>query len=736
MFRIQIRIAAAIVLIASTMFAAPPLMAGETTDQLNKALSHMDRWLGRSDQGPGWDRYLRRDDLRAEVAKGDAASRQTVSEILAKYQSGVDGLEDYHFADVAKALAAWQETLLPSAGELSALAQSASGEFQSMTEADVAAAKTALAASTEALGAWLDRHGENGQAWKTFLQFSDLEAALAADETDPVAFEKVSRKFTADEDGLEMPQYTAVRDGLRKFVDTYQAANNPNVKKQYEQQTAVLAKLLEKGPIQADYREREAIGQRLAFFERMGQADTLVRAVRGHHSYPNLSGYVTEKVIALGSSYEVNETKKGIRENILGTSLTIDAETTAQVSADVIPNDDRAMFQLTLSGVITSDAVGYNRGVTIWTKGTSDFTARKSFYIDENGVSADRATAKARTKTKVTGLAAKRRIIERIAWRKVGKQKGAAERAGARKTEQRVSTEMDREVSEMLEDSKRQFNEGFRDPLVRRAAYPEVMDFRSTDDLIRLNMLQASASQLGAPTPMPELVVENDMAVRLHESLINNFASTLYAGRTLTSEEVEKESKNSAFLKNLQKKQEEKRKARGEEKDPAADQPWAITFAKRHPVTVVFQDGGVRFTIRGTRFEGDGPVQERAMSIWAVYKFELADNQGLKLVLQEWDVVPTSVENGGRIKPADEPLRQKLKTRFGKLLKDVELDPLEMPGQFARAGKFAYKKVSSEGGWFSLALDQIPGTDFNADRMARAPQADAESDNAEATQAN
>ena len=700
--------AIAILLLLAVAYCPSTLFADDTSGELDQALSQMDRWLGKSDQGPGWHRYLRTEELRSEIAKGNVASRQLVGQILAKYESGAKGLNDYHFANVTKALAAWRnESLLPAIAELPDLALAA--EFSEKTDSDVAKSRKRVNRDSQTLGNWLDRHGDNGQRWKSYLNFADLETELAKDEPDTAKLEAVVRQFAGDKNGLEMPKYLAVWDSLRSYIDTYQAANNPQVKERYQQQAKVLAKLLQELPEKSTFRERDAIGQRLAFFERMGQADTLVRAARGHHSHPNFSGYVSEGVLAAGTHRQVNQTKKGIRDSILGTSLIINAETNAEVTADVVANDQQAEFQMLLTGVISTDAVGTNRGVTIYTEGESQIEAQKAFYIDENGLSADATTAKAKSNNRITGLSAKRKFIERIAWRKIGQQKGAAERIGARKTEQRVGEEMDREAESLLADADEKFNEGFREPLVRRAAFPKILDFSSTDDAIQLTMLQASSRQLGAPTLLPPLAVENDLGVRLHESLINNYASTLYSGRTLTSEEVEKESKNSPLLQRFREKQDAKRKARGEAEpeDKQEDANWAITFARRNPVTVEFNDGNVRLTIRATRFEGDGPIQERNMSIWVVYKFELAANQGLKLVLQEWDVIPTSVENGGRIKPADEPLRQKLKTRFKKLFTDVELDPLELPGQFEKAGLLAYKKVAADNGWFSLALDRM-----------------------------
>ncbi|REJ93223.1 MAG: hypothetical protein DWQ35_10730 [Planctomycetota bacterium] len=719
MHRLRFSTVVAFPLVMLVLVISAPLSAAEVPPDLTEAYADMEAWLGRYPQGPGWHRYLHTEQLRAEMAKGEAADREQVAAILAKFRSGAKGLDDHHFVNVAKALARWHdEHLLPPADELVELARADSETFIEMDADDVATAKQTLASATDTLGSWLDRYGDNGARWKRFLNFSDLEAQLAASEPDLAVLEGVARQFTSDTNGLEMPKYLAVRDALRVYLDTHQVAHNPTIKQQVQQQTKVLTRLLEKPTGELTVREREAIGQRLAFFERMGQSPTLVRAVRRHHSHVNFAGYVTEDVVAAAGYRDVDRSQEGIRDSVLGTSLIIDAKTKAEVTADVVPNEERAAFQLLLTGVVRTDAVGFNRGVTIYSTGRSTISGRKMFFLDENGLSTEPATARARTNNHIDGISAKRRFVERIAWRKASKQKCAADRIGARKTARRVRADMDDEATDRLADAKRKYEDGFRDPLVRRAAFPEVMKFRSTDEVLQLELLQASRKQLGAPQTMPALEVSNDIGMRMHQSLINNLAASLYAERTLTSEEVEKESENSPLMRRFKEKQRAKREAAGEA-DDELDKPWAITFAKR-PITVEFFDGQVKLTIRGTRFEGDGPVNERDMSIWVVYKFELGDNQGLKLALQEWDVVPTEVETGGRIEFADEPLRQKLKKRFAEIFKDVELDPLELPGEFKKAGQFAYSQVQAEEGWFSLGLDRIPGTGAIKDRVAKA----------------
>ena len=83
--------------------------------------------------------------------------------------------------------------------------------------------------------------------------------------------------------------------------------------------------------------------------------------------------------------------------------------------------------------------------------------------------------------------------------------------------------------------------------------------------------------------------MENDLAVQVHESLVNNFAAALLSGVTLKEEDVQKQAIDLLGKLPEQLKSEEDR------------DPWSITFAKIRPVTIKFADNGFQVTIRGQR---------------------------------------------------------------------------------------------------------------------------------------
>ena len=110
------------------------------------------------------------------------------------------------------------------------------------------------------------------------------------------------------------------------------------------------------------------------------------------------------------------------------------------------------------------------------------------------------------------------------------------------------------------------------------------------------------------------------MIVRIHESMINNFALDALGGMTVHEEKLQE-----AVIDMLGRLPE---KLKGDEDQ----EPWAITFARRQPISVTFADDGFKITIRGSEyFKGEAAYP--AMDVTATYKIEKTAT-GFKVVRQ------------------------------------------------------------------------------------------------------
>jgi len=729
--------------------SATPSWAADPSEKVSSALADLEKWLGTSDFGKTWNAYLKTDQLKDALAKPEQADPSQLAAILAQYNSGASGLDKPRFVAVKEALSKWHaarlDSTLPTRDDLSTLAEKIQDQMGVKTGEDVQRAKAQLKLTVAALGSYLNAHGRVGRDWKRYLQWNNLEAVLAAEDPKDEDVRAVLDRFEADKDGLEMPQYIAVRDALRKYYYTDQAQDLGNVGrslvervKQLPAEPRLQALLKDYGP-ETNHIGAVKIGAYMGELERFHQAPILVRAVRKHLSHPNLAAYVRDDLVIAAMGEKLDETIK-VRENILGTSIYGNGHLTGELAASLVPDDRKGQIRMALTGVTKTKTTGYNGPVTLWSHGETQLEGSTLILLTSDGVSHTPATGKAVTKNQVDGLSARLRLVERAAWKRVGQSQGAAQREASAKATARLKERMNSQADENLAKANHDYAYKFRDPMIRRSAFPTLLDIKTTAKAIEILMQQAASDQLGAPAPPATLEQNHDMAVRLHESLVNNLAATRLGGQTLTDksaaeagqtqeqaeklkERINKEKARNRAERFAKMTDEEKKVEMARREKADKEQKFSIKLAELNPVSVEFRDGKVRFTIRGTSFEGiDGRrYDEHPMSIWGVYHLEKAKDGGLTLVMKDqdkdWGVLTTQAEYGGAAEAGAEILRAKLKARFGDIFIDlyrIELEPLLLPGKLERAGRLAYKEADSQGGWLTLAWD----------RLAKAPPGD------------
>lgn len=725
-------------------------VAAEPSRDVATAVGELDRWLGSSDYVKTWNIYLLTDQLKGELAKPDQADPKKLAAVLARYDSGASGLDKPRFVAVRTALAQWvearEESTLPARAELPKMAEKIQDQLGPKTEAEVARSKEELRVAANRLGEYLDANGRKGSDWKRYLLWQRLSAALAAKTPDNKDVKTVLDRFEADKDGLEMSQYIAVRDALRKYYHMEQARNLSNVGQGLIKRVEGLpaeprlqALLKDYGP-ETKHVGAVKVGAYMGELERFHQAQTLVRAVRRHLSHPNLTAYASADFIAAALGEHLNEQIE-VEENILGTYVTGTGHLTGDLAATLVPDEQKGAIRVALSGTTKTKTTGYNGPVAIYSSGVTQLEGATQIEMTPEGVSHTSATGKAVTKTNVEGLSTKRngpigRIIERAAWKKVGESKSEAEQIAAQRATKRLKERMNQQADKSLSKANHDYAYKFRDPMIRRSAFPSLLSLKTTASAIELLMQQAAADQLAAPTAPQPLEQKHDMAVRLHESFANNLIATRLGGQTITDksaadsgqtpEQAEKmkaninKQKARNRVERFAKLNDEEKKvemARREKADK--EQKFSMTLARLNPVSVEFRDRHVKVTIRGTVFEGiDGRTyDEHPMSIWALYKIDIAENGGLSLVMNDldsdWGVMTTQAEYGEPAAPGAEILRAKLKARFGDIITDlyrVELDSLLLPGNLERAGRLAFKQADSQGGWLTLAWDRMAKT--------------------------
>ncbi|MHC4180602.1 MAG: hypothetical protein ACYSWU_24145, partial [Planctomycetota bacterium] len=519
-------------------------------------------------------------------------------------------------------------------------------------------------------------------------------------EPDLEVLDAVYRRFTAGHEGLELVWFLDVRDALRRYKEMAPNVGDPAVQARYGKLLDFLAERL--GAYAAGPTAEDAllIGQAVRQLEEFRQAPELVAAIRHHYLRPNLLMSVSADVIAAGIEYPVDETAP-VREVILGTDIYGTGHTTGRVRAELLAEESRAVIEAVFRGTVKSRNVGYNGPVKIFSNASTRAKARKRLWIDATGLGSRPAVSSAVTKTTITGIQARRggRCIERLAWKRTCKQKAQAECIAARRAERRLSDQIDQRAEENLSKANRAFTDKFRKPLVDRRLFPQQLRFTTSRTSLQVVSLQADDSQLAAPTAPPELPEGCDLALSLHESAINNLASSALAGMTLRDEGFE-----AAVVQLLGELPEQL-------KPDEEQQGWGIAFWRRRdrqPLSVSFAEGGFRVTIRGRRFYRDDESHP-GMNVTAIYKI-VQTGQEFRAVRQgDLEILPPDFKPGQTLGADKIAIRKLLERRFGKVFKkEIMGEGFVLPGKWSQAGKMSSVHLASEDGWLTIGWKRTP----------------------------
>ncbi|MDA1039577.1 MAG: hypothetical protein O3A37_04720 [Planctomycetota bacterium] len=603
------------------------------------------------------------------------------------------------FAGVAVAAAVVLAGWLPppvAATDLATVAANPLGEgeaFRSPSAADMDAAAAKVRAAMTPLDSLL-RRSKSGEAWKAYLDWPTLtEQAAAGSNADPATLLRIYRRLDAEENGLEMPEFAAVRRAVGGYLDAVDAATNPAAEKVLAQRLTKLTETLTEAATTGTTESLESLGPLLARLEGSRQAPATVARVRSAVSRPNLYLDVDENLLASAVNRIVDE-HAPVNDTILGTRVRGMGHTTGFVLLDFVPSLNAAVVDLVLDATNHSSTRSSKGPVTVHTQGTTTLDARKRIMIDDQRVTSLPATASADVNTRTAGIGVKskfaKNLIRKMASKKIAEIRPQAEAISRGRAEARARQQFEAQTSGALAQAASDYQTKFRRPLLERGWYPEMLHLTTSDSTMSVVARKALSDQIAAFTAPPAVDPDAILAARVHETMVNNAAEITLGGRTITQQFVEDQIKknNGTLPESLA-------------NDP--DQPpWSITFAKRLPVQLDADDDRVKVTVRGSRFTS-GDREFPAMDIWAAYRIEPA--AGTIRLVRDGDVQiypPGFVPGGGeKLSVAETSLRRILQKRFNKVFKEVvDVEPLDLPGELKHAGPLPMEQlVARKDGW-------------------------------------
>jgi hypothetical protein len=597
-------------------------------------------------------------------------------------------------------LAAVLPAQAPPAQPLPELVRSARNAFRPLAQFDVNRRRAELAAAVERLDRYLATGGANGNNWKRFLRWDEMRAELPRGlNADIDVLDEVQTLYTSGHAGFEMPIYADVGRALRRYIDALDTFRNPEARSHYEARIDALAADVE-AYLQNPGADTHRAGMILGELAASGQAPQIIQAARRQMSHPNVLIEANEQVVAAGIANPVNDVGP-VTDVILGTRIRGTVQTVGYVDAELGNTSQYAAIDILMLGTAYSRTVGYNGPAVIHSTGVTGLGGRKRLILDQYGMRSYPAASNARTRTTITGVGVTAKflpeLVQKIANKRVYQSKSQAEAIAGRHAQARLNSRMDNQSLNLISQANRDFWTKFRNPLLRVGAFPERINF-STAGRLRIQATRADAYQLGAPTPAPETTSPADVTVRLHQSTINNFGSTVVAGRTVTRDEMNR------LMKTMTGRI-------PEELQDEEERDWSITFAVERPIELAIDEGGLRVTIRGDEYtSGDNAYP--AMNVTARYQLEKNDRGGLRAVRQgELEIYPPDFKPGvDQLSSSQQSLKTILERRFGKLFKpelpDQPTAGLELGGRWKQLGPLPLVALSADDGWLSLGWNK------------------------------
>lgn len=474
--------------------------------------------------------------------------------------------------------------------------------------------KQDLLAATDVLDGYLDSI-DGGVGWKKYLRttevravasgadpagilaqinpvFAKLEAASKSDDAAIRAFAAAPALQTYHRDlGRAVGILTRVAGGtnqdevrnqLQKLItglETYEAGSNTAAAVQVRQAYDALRSLT------ADNGERLTI------------------ALRQHYFNSNVQFALSEgffnRVLAKSQTEDGN-----VRDFVLGADVYGSQTTTTFSSFDLLPSEHNAVIRINLTGNVNTNTEAYKSSVIIYSNGHNEFFANKDIFFDGVSFSTQPASIQVSASSQPVGASTKADripllggIARNLAMDGALKKQPEAEAIAAERVSSRVAPEFDSAVDSQFYELNNKLQEKVVGPLKSDNLYPDYKASRTTDTELQLFSRLMADNELAGDANPAASIADGEVALRVHESLINNALDRLQlAGKMMSDEEFH------LFLEGKLSKLRKKPVNLAEPPPATAPDaelyPQAFIFADQDPLRVKVADGKITMIIR------------------------------------------------------------------------------------------------------------------------------------------
>ncbi len=410
---------------------------------------------------------------------------------------------------------------------------------------DPKAAKTRLVTQMQFFERYLGgAESTNAKAWFKFLMWKELLAEVAKNEPNLRTLTDVELRYQQNIPGLEYAPFQDMRRAIAEYIDAERFGGNPEgTIKALDEQLVRLIKTVDPQSEATELERSREIGQIADYLISSNQAPELVAAFRSAYSQPNVRVMVGESFVNRAIGRPVNQPNP-VDECVLGTRVLGNSIINGNVFADLVPQNNGVGLQLTLSGQFASNNIGYNRGVKVYTTGSSPVYASKRITITPEGTQTQPAVASTNLQTNINEIEHRLRIVRRIATRKAAEQQPEANAIGQYRLQTRLARQFNDQIEQQLAqgggnlDGLNRLNQE-RVELKRLGVPKPTWSLNSSNSHIHATFKEAAAAQLAAPIGLPVNLSNSNITAEVHQSLPMNLAESVLGGRTLHSWEMD-----------------------------------------------------------------------------------------------------------------------------------------------------------------------------------------------------
>ncbi len=279
-----------------------------------------------------------------------------------------------------------------------------------------------------------------------------------------------------------------------------------------------------------------------------------------------------------------------VRDTVLGKPVRGESRTDAEVSLELVPDPRRLRMALKIDGTVSARTYTTSGPATLFNDSASTYSAVKRVELATDGLHLAPAEVTAENRTRLRGV---RTLFDPIPLL------GSLMQEAARSEHERSRPEIRREVKEKIYHQAKQqvdaevdarlgeLGERLKgrllDPLAKMSVGPTLVESKTTQKRMVMQLRVASVLQLGADTPRPWAPADSVLSCQVHQSALNNVLQRLELdGATLSIAQLRQRIAERFDRPEMLQRTTENDDAR-------------ITFAPRDAVRVELRDG--RFTI-------------------------------------------------------------------------------------------------------------------------------------------